>query len=114
MTAFESSQLIFVHTEHITAGGFMAETFLRLDQVRERTGLCRSAVYGLEGLGPQSLRVGHRAKVYASSDPQPRHIKLSKSALMVWGEQLDTALRGFISNHRVRALDADLYRHGIR
>jgi len=46
----------------------MAERFLRLDQVRERTGLCRSAVYGLEGF-PRSVKLGGtRAVAWVASE----------------------------------------------
>lgn len=33
-------------------------------------------------LRPHCLRIGHRAKVYASSDPQPGHFELRESVLM--------------------------------
>jgi len=68
MTAFVSSQYIIVHIEHRAVGGFMAEKFLRLDQVRERTGLCRSAVYGLEGF-PRPVKLGtSRAVAWVASE----------------------------------------------
>jgi prophage regulatory protein len=46
----------------------MADTFLRLPQVMERTGLCRSAVYGTEGF-PSSVKLGgRRAVAWVSSE----------------------------------------------
>jgi predicted DNA-binding transcriptional regulator AlpA len=46
----------------------MAEQFLRLEQVREKTGLCRSAVYGLEGF-PRPVKLGtSRAVAWVASE----------------------------------------------
>jgi prophage regulatory protein len=42
--------------------------FLRLDQVRELTGLCRSAVYGLEDF-PRPVKLGNsRATAWVESE----------------------------------------------
>jgi predicted DNA-binding transcriptional regulator AlpA len=43
-------------------------TLLRLDQVRAKTGLCRSAVYALEGF-PKPIKLGgRRAVAWVSSE----------------------------------------------
>ena len=46
----------------------MAETFLRLPETMERTGLCRSAIYGLEGF-PRPVKLGSsRAVAWVASE----------------------------------------------
>lgn len=45
----------------------MAESFLRLPQVMERTGLCRSAVYAMEGF-PKPVKLGGRAVAWVASE----------------------------------------------
>jgi len=47
----------------------MAESFLRLPQVMERTGLCRSAVYAMEGF-PKPVKLGGRAVAWVESEVQ--------------------------------------------
>jgi len=45
----------------------MAESFLRLPAVMERTGLCRSAVYAMEGF-PKPVKLGGRAVAWVASE----------------------------------------------
>jgi prophage regulatory protein len=47
----------------------MAETFLRLPQVMAQTGLCRSAVYALDGF-PKPVKLGGRAVAWLESEIQ--------------------------------------------
>jgi prophage regulatory protein len=47
----------------------MAESFLRLPQVMERTGLCRSAVYAREDF-PKPVKLGGRAVAWVESEVQ--------------------------------------------
>lgn len=45
----------------------MAERFLRLQETMAKSGLCRSAVYALEGF-PKPVKIGGRAVAWVESE----------------------------------------------